>query len=199
MENLYYVPISLVEHVLFEDLGSKIGIELTNGEILPLEASNLELQQYYQHYYVDIQNKSKGIQFDENYKIPIGIELEDEKPKLISFDKFKSEFDKSHISRIDSIILKFNGEEKEYFIIQIDKELLEDSLFEQDSIYVNIGKYKVEVSTFTIPVIVSSLSENDKKAVLVYEEKEDKLELFGLLLEPDFDNPSRKKLTLKKL
>ena len=50
-----------------------------------------------------------------------------------------------------------------------------------------------------IPIILSSLSQADKKAILTYEEKDDSLELFGLLLEPDFDSPDRTKLTIKEI
>ena len=199
MDNLYYVPINLVENVLFEELGNSIGIELINGENIPLQASNSELEKYYKHYYVNIQNQSKNFQVDDDYKIPLGVLFDEDKAVLINFDDFKKEFDATHLSRIDEIYLNIDGEQKEFFLIQVKKELLEDSLFNNDEIDIDLGKWKVNISIFTIPIIISSLSKNDEKAILAYEKKGVELEFFGLLLEPDFDNPAKTELTLKKI
>lgn len=201
MENLYYLPIFLVENVLFEKPENSITIEFMDGSIIQLDFTNTELEKYYKHYYIEMQEQAKGVEVDDSYKIPIGIEFYGEKAILLSFEDFKKEFDKTHLSRIDGIILNVDGEEKEFFVVQLERELLEEVIFNQEEVSLDLGKWNIKISTLLLPVIISSLSPQDKKAILVYEQKEkgEELELFGLLLEPDFDNPERTQLTLKKI
>jgi hypothetical protein len=202
MDNLYYLPISLVENVLFEKPINGIALIDFEGNQHLLNFSNIELQKYYEHYFIEIQRNAHGMnEVGDDYKIPIGIEIlsNDEGLKLMPFEDFQKEFDATHLSKIDSIILNFNGEDKEFIIVQLAKKMLEEAAFNNNEISIDLGKWKIKISNFMIPIILSSLSQADKKAILTYEEKDDSLELFGLLLEPDFDSPDRRQLTIKKI
>ncbi len=198
MEYLYYLPISLVEHVLFEVPENGLAIDF-GEEVVSLEFTNSELQKYYEHYYVHIQNEAKGVEYGEDYKIPIGVSFEGEKAFLIPFKDFRKDFDSTHLSRIESIILNIDGKEKEFFLIQLEKSLLEEAAFDNEEISIDLGKWKVKISHILIPIIISSLSEKDEKAILAYEQEEEELELVGLLVEPDFEDSSRRTLTIKKI
>ncbi len=147
-----------------------------------------------------MQEHSKGIEYtNDEYKIPIGIEFDKKKVKLMAFVDFQMEFDATHLSSIQSYIFNFDGEEKEFFLVQFEKTLLEEVAFNNEEISINLGKWEIHISSFLIPMIISSLSENDKKAILAYEEKGEELELVGLLFEPDFDDNSKNQMVLKKL
>ena len=126
MDNLYYLPISLVENVLFEEPENGIAMVDFEGNQHLLDFTNVELQKYYEHYFVNIQRSAHGMnEVGDDYKIPIGIEIlpNDEGIKLMSFDDFQKEFDATHLSKIDSIILNLNGEDKEFIIVQLAKKM----------------------------------------------------------------------------
>jgi hypothetical protein len=202
MENLYYLPISLVENVLFEQPENGIALVDTNGVQHLLEFSNLELQKYYQHYYIDIQSNSNGVnEVGDDYKIPIGIDFSSKQGiKLMPFEEFKKEFDMSLLAKIDSLLLEIDGEEVEFIIVTIKKQMIEEALFVNENISINLGKVgNIDLTTINLTKIYSSVSSYDNATLAFIQTESNDLELFGLLLEPDFDNPNRDQLTLKKL
>ena len=199
MENLYYLPIYLVENVLFEEPKNGIAVQFNDGSTIQLYFSNVELEKYYRHYYIKMQQEAKGIEFNDEYNIPIGVVFNEKNAILIPFEYFKKEFDKSYLSKFKGIIFNVDGEEKEFFVVQFQKDLLEKVVFDNEDISLDLGKWKIKISTFVLHIILPLLSLQDEKATLVYEEKGENLELFGLLMEPDFDNPEKTKLTLKIL
>lgn len=191
-----FVPIEFFDRALADNVDLKVNYQdPLLGEVI-VELNQDYTLDYYTRLFLELDNNN--VNFDESYKIPIGLERIENGLKVLSVNEF---LEKQAAEKTESFFyeIEIDGEIEEVLVVSFSKEIMLKALLNEEILTMQVGDYgKIIVNNYQMQDILAEPIKTSYVNLIFRKTSEEQYEFFGILVESDIDF-GQLKTTSKKI